>query len=405
MSEMERKRLIAIRGQCKASFTRIETYISKDPPTFTIEDLEVRKRILVENYNTFKDTALNLILLGETATEEEEIEDRFLAISASLDRYIKSQHPSASGDHPTQSYSARMPSLDIPIFDGKNISGYKPFIEMFTAVVHNDHRISNIERLCFLKKYLRGEPLQLIDSLPIVGKSYESALELLKKRYDNPALLINNHVGCLLDLPSIQRGTATQLRDLAAQIRQHVTALQNLGEPVDKWDAILSCILLRKIDTLTVRLFHSERDTTKVIEVEELLNYLDKRAASLEASPSVSEKSHKSSVNFATSTTEKASHQCIICCKNHKLFECPTFKGLSLQKRHEFVIKNKLCKICLRFHSQKCRYKFKCSVCHSSSHNSLIHFVEEMPTSAPRGNDGEQPQQTFYPEVQTHWTS
>ncbi|KAG7295220.1 hypothetical protein JYU34_022191 [Plutella xylostella] len=27
------------------------------------------------------------------------------------------------------------------------------------------------------------------------------------------------------------------------------------------------------------------------------------------------------------------------------------------------------------------------------SHNSLIHFVEEMPTSAPRGNDGEQPQQ------------
>ncbi|KAG7312796.1 hypothetical protein JYU34_001179 [Plutella xylostella] len=83
-------------------------------------------------------------------------------------RHITSQHPSASGDHPTQSYSARMPSLDIPIFDGKNISSYKPFIEMFTAVVHNDHRISNIERLCFLKKYLRGEPLQLIDSLPIV---------------------------------------------------------------------------------------------------------------------------------------------------------------------------------------------------------------------------------------------
>lgn len=43
-------------------------------------------------------------------------------------------------------------------------------------------------------KYFKREPLQIIDNLPIVDKSYASALELPQKRYDNPALLIHSQV-------------------------------------------------------------------------------------------------------------------------------------------------------------------------------------------------------------------
>lgn len=43
-------------------------------------------------------------------------------------------------------------TLDIPIFDGKDISSYKPFIEMFEAMAHKDNCLSSVQKLCFPKK-------------------------------------------------------------------------------------------------------------------------------------------------------------------------------------------------------------------------------------------------------------
>lgn len=50
------------------------------------------------------------------------------------------------------------------------------------------------------------------------------------------------------------------------------------------------------------------------------------------------------------------------------------------------MIKSNLCQVCLASHSQKCRYKFKCSVCHSSLHNTLLHQIEDKPGA--KANDG-----------------
>jgi hypothetical protein len=65
-------------------------------------------------------------------------------------------------------------------------------------------------------------------TLPSVTALYNAALELLKKRYDNPALLINRHVNALLDIPDLHKGIALQLRDLVAKVRQQLAALKNL---------------------------------------------------------------------------------------------------------------------------------------------------------------------------------
>lgn len=388
MAEVERKRLIAARGQCKASFTRLQKYLSENTQ-FAIEDLQVRKQNLVEIYAKYKDISISLELLDEKE-EDEDAEERYLTLLSILERHMKQYKPQTDVSRDHNHHAAKLPTLEIPVFDGKDVSNYKPFMEMFKAVVHNDSRLSDIQRICFLKKYVKGEPLNIIDNLPIIGKSYEAALELLQKRYNNPALLIHSHVSNLIDMPGIQRGTAQQIRDIVAKIRQHVTALKNLEQPVSEWNAILSCILMRKIDSLTVRLFHSERDTTKVVTVDELLSYLDKRAASLEASPPTSEK-HQVKVKSAVSLSvmsKSESPKCLMCSQVHKLFQCPTFKAESIQKRLELVIKNNLCQLCLAFHPQKCRYKFKCSVCNSSSHNSLLHQPEDKAGAGAKSNDG-----------------
>lgn len=71
---------------------------------------------------------------------------------------------------------------------------------------------------------------------------------------------------------------------------------------------------MRKIDALTVRLFHSERDTTKVVTMD-VLSYLDKRAASLEASPSMGERPQgkvKSTVNLSV-VNKSENFKCPLC--------------------------------------------------------------------------------------------
>ncbi|XP_073955503.1 uncharacterized protein [Choristoneura fumiferana] len=297
MSEAERKRWIAARGQCKASITRLENYLNTDK-IFTIEDLGARKHNLKETYAKYQEISVSLQLLSdENDCDEGEIEERYLQLIALIELKKKSLAQDPGVSIPV-THQAHLPLLDVPVFDGKCISSYKPFYEMFTAVVHNNLGLSNIQRLCYLKKFLKGEPLQLIDSLPIIGESYASAIDLLQKRYNNPPLLVNSHVTSLLDLPAIQRGTASELRNFVASVRQHITSLKNYKQPVDEWNSLLTCILLRKVDSFTARLFHSDRVATAFVTNDELLSFLEKRAAALEASPMNNK--FENGVKFAT---------------------------------------------------------------------------------------------------------
>ncbi|XP_063391912.1 uncharacterized protein LOC134677391 isoform X2 [Cydia fagiglandana] len=269
MAAEDIKKLIASRGQCKASMTRMERFLQQEPQLFTVESLTTRKASMNTVFQKYQDVCVQLSVLDPEHHKDDlddDTEDRFYSIMTALECALNVIEKTAQQNTQTAEGSgkaARLPSLDIPVFDGRDVALYKSFIEMFEAVVHRDARIPVVQKLCFLKKYLKGEPLQLIDNLPIIGASYDSALELLKKRYDNPALIISSHVNTLLDIPALHRGTALQLRDMVAKVRQHLTALQNLEQPVTSWDAILACILLRKLDSFTVRLYHSERDNSE----------------------------------------------------------------------------------------------------------------------------------------------
>ncbi|KAI5633356.1 hypothetical protein NE865_13965 [Phthorimaea operculella] len=223
MSEVDRteekKQLVALRGHEKGKITRQEKYFKDSAPNATLEDLEVRLKLVIETLDRHEDYHKRIKLL-DPETPDDDIEERALILQAKIMRLIKNKTPkekSAHGNNNGTEFSAKFPALDIPIFNGKNITDYKPFIDMYTAIIDNDNKMPAVQKLCLLKRFLRDEPLQLIDNLPIVGDSYPAALKLLKKRYDNNALLVTNHVSLLLDLPNVQRGTAVQLREFVAK--------------------------------------------------------------------------------------------------------------------------------------------------------------------------------------------
>lgn len=241
----------------------------------------------------FQDIQLQILCLEEGDDESGPLEDRFFRLCANLKKIKQAARGAKSSDCAKSSDSGclKLPRINIQPYDGRDISSFQPFMNLFSAIIDKDTKLTSIEKMYYVKTLLKGELLQIIEGLPVSNDSYKSALQLLNKRYCNPCLVISTHINTLLDMPSIQRGTALQLREITAKIRQQLSALENLKQPTDKWDAVLLCIITRKLDPLTVRLFHSEKDYATIMpSLNDLLEFLDKRAVSLEVSPMYSDK-------------------------------------------------------------------------------------------------------------------
>ena len=61
-----------------------------------------------------------------------------------------------------------------------------------------------------------------------------------------------------------------------------LAALNNLEPNVRFWDAVILCILYRKLDAYTSRAFQLERNADEEPTIEAFLDYMDKRALALE---------------------------------------------------------------------------------------------------------------------------
>jgi len=81
----------------------------------------------------------------------------------------------------------KLPIISIPTFSG-NITDWTSFIELFTALIVEDDGLSNIEKFMYLKTYLKGEALKLIESLELTNNNFVVALDILKTRFESSVL-------------------------------------------------------------------------------------------------------------------------------------------------------------------------------------------------------------------------
>lgn len=126
----------------------------------------------------------------------------------------------------TSETNVKLPNVDIPFFSGANISEFKTFYSLFEAVIDKNTNLSNVQKLFYLLKYLTGDARSLIDKIPFIDDSYPQAIKLLKDRYDDDSILIATSIYHLVDLPSIGKGTAQQLRDFVKNIKQIIASLK-----------------------------------------------------------------------------------------------------------------------------------------------------------------------------------
>lgn len=150
-----------------------------------IEQLQSKKNILKESFNEFQNTQLQILLIDSEQEDHSEVYESMChnilsLINLRLAPSISNVDTFSGGNSSDNNTSAllvkssnqiscsKLPNIEIPNFDGRNLNEFKPFYEIFRAVIDKNENLSDEEKLFYLRSYLKGEALSLINSLPII---------------------------------------------------------------------------------------------------------------------------------------------------------------------------------------------------------------------------------------------
>ncbi|XP_073955673.1 uncharacterized protein [Choristoneura fumiferana] len=285
------KRLKAQRGQIKAKFTRNETFVNNTVSLAeaSYEMLEARLQQLVSDFKNYENINLDILCLDENDSEDISLlEEKYFHGTAKIKQAMAGRQTveQSSSSSSNNNCSVKLPNIEISSYDGKDFTKYRPFMDLFMAVIDKNKSLSDIQKLFYLRKYLLGDALSVIINLPMVNESYPEALALLKKRFDNKSRVISNHINLILDLPQMQKGTASSIRAFISEVQQQIYALKNLEQPIEQWDMLLISVLSRKLDSYTCRAYHLDRENPENLPtIAEFISFLERRAIALEDSP------------------------------------------------------------------------------------------------------------------------
>lgn len=341
-----------------------------------------------QEFNEHQNTLVSLI-------DDEEV---FIALDKTRKEgdtyYFKAKAMFSTLDPPPEPINVQPPSSDcnlklqkitIAPFTG-NIKDWNVFIELFTSLVDKNLKFSNTEKLYYLTTLLRGEPLNLIKNLPLVGANYQVALDALKAQYSNRRQLATLYINEILKAAPLTRDSPEELRPLLNLFRENLAALKNEGFPTVQWDLLLLNLLLDKIHVKTRAAFESKYCDVEMPTYRQLFDYLQGQAHAAEivnlSTQGLKGKtggSHIKQVSVHQKTAlvvnrENACH-CPICSGDHSIYQCPVFLGKSVQERQFIVKQRNLCFNCLSSQHMKmrCQSRKRCNVCRSK-HHTLLHL-------------------------------
>lgn len=113
------------------------------------------------------------------------------------------------------------------------------FKDAFQSLIHDNRKLSDVQKFQYLRSTLKDEALQVISGLNTSTENYLVAWDLLKSHYENKKLIINSHLSKLLEFPAVTKDKHVSLKQFIMHLRMHLKALQVLGQPTDQWDTII----------------------------------------------------------------------------------------------------------------------------------------------------------------------
>ena len=137
------------------------------------------------------------------------------------------------------SNAVKLPKLEIALFYGDKLK-WAEFWDAFENAVHNNPKLSNIEKFNYLRSKLNGEAKRAIQGLTLSKENYGVAISILRERFGNEQEVIDLHYNKMINLSPATNRTSS-LRSLLDSMEQHLRCLQVMKQNVNQ-DIFVSMI-------------------------------------------------------------------------------------------------------------------------------------------------------------------
>ncbi|KAK8775723.1 hypothetical protein V5799_030934 [Amblyomma americanum] len=197
----------------------------------------------------------------QAETEYEQIfeyNDRIVTVLAKLQQCISNptgnppttQHENNAAQATTTSkIRLKLPRLELTRFSGRR-HDWQPFWEVFEQVVDKNEELSSVDKFHYLRASVTGDAAAALAGLPPTARCYSDAVELLKKRFGNEELLIQEHMKKLIDIQPVRSSDDVRgLRRLYDTLAAHIKGLETLGQRHDSYSSLLMPIVQRALPT------------------------------------------------------------------------------------------------------------------------------------------------------------
>lgn len=300
------------------------------------------------------------------------------------------------------------PKLDVPVFSG-SYTQWPSFLDIFSESIHDNHLLTNCQKMQHLKGKLKGEPERLIQHLHISSENYETAWELLNHRYHNHQVLFTKHFEIFLNQPNLTKQTSNDIKRIYDTSMENIHAIQNLGIDTSTWGPALVHLICKKFDPETLADYKETRKSPRELPaLQELMDFLEAKFIALEplsqtervTSTTYPSKSSPFPANDSSYRVRTPNHNphyrnyrqkngtpaeqreyrasactwtCLYCNNNHEIYRCDEFHKLKSEEKLSTIAKLGICLNCLHKHDvNQCRSKRKCRAC-QGNHNSILH--------------------------------
>ena len=397
--EESKKRLTRICANTKSAFTRMEKFVDNYMLDHKPEQLEVRLKLINENWEKYNQAQDELEELGYDSynqQQREEMEERYCHLTGFIQSKLKELEITVSPESNVNmepSVKVKLPQLSIPKFSGQ-LQDWVTFKDTFLSLVGNNTTVPDIQKFHYLLAAISGDARKVIQHIPASEQGFRVAWEILVDRYENERLIINTHIDNIMKLPSCVTENTIQLRQIVDTTKCNLEALKAMNLHTETWDLMIIYILVHKLDNKTKREWELQIASKELPTLHQLYNFLEHKCTALE-SVSLRPKATEAKQN----NDRKPSYSyliiksnCEVCKELHATSQCNTFRQLSNEEKYKIVKNNKLCINCLsNKHMIKDCHSHGCNIC-GRWHHTLLHRNND-PSQEHNRREDQSPQQ------------
>lgn len=182
--------------------------------------------------------------------------------------------PTVDDVKPNDYLKVKLPKMTLNKFYG-DINSWLSFWNSFESAIHNNKSLNKVEKFHYLKAHLTGSALSSIEGLVISDTNYDTAVELLKKRYANVDLLIHTHMNNLLNIKPLRNSNdVVSFRKFYDKINIELRSLENLGQPIKNISSVLCTTILKALPKDILIQIDKSTSENAYCDIERLLTFV-----------------------------------------------------------------------------------------------------------------------------------